>query len=147
MSVEYRTVDIVLCAALGLPGMLHYNRFIAFHGLTIGTLSVLGDGLQIPSFLFWDRLGAVTTFVTWFSYGISLAPNMTRFFMTYEVIIVANSLIWQQIALSYFYHKKDNKNRIFYQRLWHICAFASMTSLVAYDYLFVANRYPHFLLF
>ena len=65
MSVEYRTIDIVLCAALGLPGILHYNLFMAVHGLTIGTLSVLGDGLQISRFLFWDRVGAVTTFIVW----------------------------------------------------------------------------------
>jgi hypothetical protein len=137
-------IDIVLCAVLGLP---HYNLFMAVHGLTIGTLSVLGDGLQISQFLFWDRVGAVTTFIVWFSYGVSLIPNMSKMFVTYELIIVTNSLTWQRIAFSYFYHKKDTTRGLFYQRLWHIGAFTSMLSLVTYDYLFVANRYPHLLFF
>jgi len=140
-------IDVILCGSLSLPGMLHYNRFMLIHGLTIGTLSVLGDGLQIPRFLFWDRVGAVTTFIVWFSYGISLIPNMSLTFMIYEIIIVANSLYWQRIAFSYFYYKNNNIKGLFYQRLWHIGAVTSMTSLVTYDYLFVANRYPHLLFF
>jgi hypothetical protein len=140
-------IDVILCGSLCLPGMLHYNPYMAIHGLTIGTLSVLGDGLQIPRFLFWDRVGAVSTFIIWFSYGISLIPNMSLTFMIYEIVIVATSLYWQRIAFSYFYYKNNNRKGLFYQRLWHIGAVTSMTSLVAYDYLFVANRYPHLLFF
>jgi hypothetical protein len=134
-------IDVVLCGLLGLPGMLHYNSLMFWHGLVIGSLSVLADGFQIHELLFFDRIGALSTFVIWFAYGITLTNELSVLFVIYEIILVSNSIYWQRIAFSYFYYKKDYQKGIFYQRLWHIGAVMSMMNL------FVANRYPHLLFF
>lgn len=134
--VVYQPLDIILCGALGLPAItyfaLHRNWFMLVHGITIGTLSVLADGLQMSHLLFWDRIGALSTFVVWFAYGIYLRHDMSAWFATYEISMVLSSLVWQQFAIMYFYYKQDSRNGIFYQRLWHIGGSWSMISLVLY---------------
>lgn len=148
-NIAYQALDVILCGALSLPGIayfaLHSNWCVLIHGIAIGTLSVLADGLQMSRLLFWDRIGALSTFVVWFAYGIYLTRDMSALFAMYEISMVLCSLVWQQLASMYFYHAKYEKSRrngIFYQRLWHIGASWSMLSLVLYGAPHTCRRLP-----
>lgn len=125
--VEYNKIDIFLCASLAFPELLwfvlHWNWFVLIHGITIGTLSILADGLHIYELLFW------------FFYGMSLVKQMSFWFITYEITLVTNSIICHQCAKIYFYKKKNNAYGIFYQRLLHIGAISSMASIVIHDFI------------
>lgn len=134
VQVDYGLLDISLCGALGLPGVLHFvmhnSWFMLAHGIVIATLSVLADGLQKSEFLVADRIGAGSTFVLWFAHGLRLVRRMSPLFVLYMCVIVGSSVLCQRKAAYMFYKEKDSRSGVVLQRLWHVGALCSMGSLL-----------------
>ena len=120
-------------SALCTPSIVYFvfdhNYFMLIHGLVVGTLPVFDDRLKITR-----ALGDLSTLVIWCSYGISLIPDMTIYFMIYEIFIVVSSLFSYRQSTICFY---DTPSAIMYERMCLVGANFSMLSLVLYDKFFI----------